>query len=482
MQGRRRDLYMKKFLDNKHLLWRAGFGPELQNADRYHKITAAELLYDLQKKSHNNVRPITVVDDEFTGIISGMRSPGKPPKALSPEERKMIREKSRNGIRDLNLLWMNEMVSSEQQLREKTSLFWHGHFACRSLNVLYQQQLLEIIRNNALGNFGELLRAVSKSAAMINFLNNNQNRKDHPNENFARELMELFTLGRGNYTEKDVKEAARAFTGWKTSADGTFAVRKGNHDNGIKQFLGRAGNFDGDDIISILLEKKETALFITGRIFRFFVDDQPDPSRIQWLADRFFQGGYNISELLNDIFSSEWFFDSRHIGSRIKSPVELLVGIRRAIPMSFQDENSQIIVQRVLGQVLFLPPNVAGWPGGKSWIDSSSLMFRMNLPELLASSRSIDTKTKDDDDIMMGRGMVKNAQAFRAAFHWENYLQHFEKTKRDGLLNAVASYHLQLPGNSAEKITAKFADQGNRESFIQSATLYIMSTPEYQLC
>ena len=129
-------------------------------------------------------------------------------------KKKCFSKNYREGVRNLNLAWMNEMVNSDAQLREKMSFFWHGHFACRNLNVFYQQGLLDVIRNNALGNFRDLLTEVSKTAAMLNFLNNQQNRKDHPNENFAREVMELFTLGRGNYTENDVKEAARAFTGW----------------------------------------------------------------------------------------------------------------------------------------------------------------------------------------------------------------------------------------------------------------------------
>src|SRR5204863_9435969 len=142
------------------------------------------------------------------------------------------------------------------------AFFWHGHFACRNLNVFYQQGLLDIIRRNALGSFRDMLHEVSKSAAMLNFLNNQQNKKDHPNENFAREVMELFTLGRGNYTENDIKEAARAFTGWGATIGGEFAFRKFQHDDGQKNVLGKTGRFDGDDVLSILLEHRQTASFI----------------------------------------------------------------------------------------------------------------------------------------------------------------------------------------------------------------------------
>ena len=155
-------------------------------------------------------------------------------KELTADERKMIQKKQRESIRNLNLSWMEEMVKSSAQLREKMAFFWHGHFACRNLNIFYQQQLLDIIRRNALGNFRDMLHEVSKSAAMINFLNNNQNRKDHPNENFAREVMELFTLGRGHYTESDIKDAARAFTGWGANVQGEFIFRRFQHDAGSK--------------------------------------------------------------------------------------------------------------------------------------------------------------------------------------------------------------------------------------------------------
>src|SRR5450432_1595431 len=164
----------------------------------------------------------------------------------------------------------------------------------------YQQRLLDITRTHALGNFGDLLKEVSKSASMINFLNNNQNRKDHPNENFAREVMELFTLGRGHYTETDVKQAARAFTGWGASFNGDFIFRQRQHDDERKTFLGNTGNFNGDDILKIILEQKQTARFITHKIYKYFVNNDIDPDRIEWLANRFYQHNYDIEKLMTD--------------------------------------------------------------------------------------------------------------------------------------------------------------------------------------
>jgi uncharacterized protein (DUF1800 family) len=294
------------------------------------------------------------------------------------------------------------MTTSDAQLREKMSLFWHGHFASKTVNILYDQELLNVIRENALGNFRDLLTNVSKSASMIQFLNNNQNKKSHPNENFARELMELFTIGRGNYTETDVKESARAFTGWGASLQGGFDFRPRQHDDGIKTFFGKTGNFSGEDILEILLAQKQTSVFITRKIYRFFVNEIADEEKINVLASQFFESRYDIRALMISIFTSAWFYDQKNIGSQIKSPVLWLVGMRRQLPMEIQNPLVQIVLERLLGQVLFSPPNVAGWPGGKHWIDSSSLMLRMRLPQIVFRSDVIISKPKDDDDVMMG--------------------------------------------------------------------------------
>src|SRR6185295_1294303 len=327
---------------------------------------------------------INVADNVLQGLYMGAEEIGRQQKKeLTTDERKMIQQKNRDGIRNLNIYWMHEMVNSAAQLREKMAFFWHGHFACRNLNIFFQQGLMDVIRRNALGNFGTLLKEISKSAAMLNFLNNQQNRKDHPNENFAREVMELFTLGRGNYTEHDIKEAARAFTGWGSNLQGEFVFRKFQHDFGNKTVLGRTGDFDGEEVLDILLKEKQTARYISQKIYRFFVNEQVDNAKVEWMADRFYKTDYDISKLLEDIFTTDWFYEEKNVGAKIKSPVELLVGIQRMLPMTLENEEALLVLQRVLGQVLFYPPNVAGWPGGKSWIDSSSLMMRMRIPQLI---------------------------------------------------------------------------------------------------
>jgi uncharacterized protein (DUF1800 family) len=421
----------------------------------------------------------------------------KQSKQLNDEEKKKFRQQSKQDIKSLNLTWLHEMVNSEQQLREKMSLFWHGHFASRNLNILYQQQLLDVIRRNALGNFGDLLTEVSKSAAMINFLNNNQNRKGHPNENFAREVMELFTLGRGNYTETDVKEAARSFTGWGANIGGEFVFRKNQHDTGQKTVLGKTGKFTGDDVLSILLEQKQTARFITQKVYKFFVNEQPDETKITWLSDRFYTGNYNMQSLMKDIFLSDWFYDEKNIGSKIKSPIELLVGIQRMLPMEIENDDIQLLLQRLLGQLLFYPPNVAGWPGGRNWIDSSSLMLRLRIPQMIYVSEELHMKPKDDDDQMMGRmdattpgkihkkkvkGNMKTGGQIIASIDWNLYLEKFEGVPREKLLAELSSTLLQTAGGVNEETITKFTDSSSREKFIKTATIQLMSTPEYQLC
>jgi len=394
---------------------------------------------------------------------------------------------------DMNLLWMEAMVRTSFPLVEKTAMFWHGHFATRVDNPYFDQLLLNEIRRNALGNFGDLLKAVSKSSAMLQFLNNQQNKKSHPNENFAREVMELFTLGRGHYTEDDVKEAARAFTGWGYDENGAFIFREKQHDATDKKFLGKTGNFDGDDILDIILKQKQTSIFITQKIYRYFVSDEKiDDRHVNALAKNFYDSNYDIGGLLRDIFTSKWFYNDDVAGSKIKSPVELLVSYQRMIPMSFQNPNVWINLQRVLGQYLFNPPNVAGWPGGKDWIDSSSLVIRMRLPEAFFASKELDLNAKEIEPEMM-KGMAKKtvmpgqaAQTFRVgkldSVDWSSYVAFWKNYKREEVGAALADYLLPV---SLDEVRLKqvegFADNDNDEQYIKSMTILLMELPEYQL-
>ena len=476
-------------LKNQHLLWRAGFGPM---AEEYHQLASASTsayVNALFKASAKAPVYIDIAGTAVQGLTTGIIELSKQSKKeLTPEKRRQLRAQSRQQIRNLNLTWLDEMVNSEQQLREKMSLFWHGHFASRNINILYQQQLLGVIRRNALGSFADLLQEVSKSSSMINFLNNNQNRKGHPNENFAREVMELFTLGRGHYSENDVKEAARAFTGWGATIQGEFVFRKFQHDDGLKTVFGKKGNFNGEDVLQLLLDQKQTALFITRKIYRFFVNETVDEHRVQTLADKFFQSNYNIGNLMKEIFSSEWFYDSKNMGCRIKSPVELLAGIQRVLPMKVENKAILLLMQNLLGQILFYPPNVAGWPGGKNWIDSSSLMLRLRIPAMLFDTQELNLNPKTDDDQMMGNSdeMIKKPagqkQLIKADIDWEKYTGKFSKIPREALLSSISKLLLQTPASVSAAAIEKYIDASSRENFIRSATIRLMSTPEYQLC
>ncbi|MGN6533712.1 MAG: DUF1800 domain-containing protein [Ginsengibacter sp.] len=471
-------------LKNQHLLWRAAFGPMAENVNELADVSQKELYRILEKTSSKKPDEINVATNAFDGLIKGVEDLGQMQK-LTQDQKKQLRKQSVDDIKNLNLAWLTEMINSEAQLCEKMSLFWHGHFATRVINIYFQQQLLNVIRQNALGNFGDLLREVSKSPAMLSFLNNQQNRKQHPNENFAREVMELFTMGRGNYTETDIREAARAYTGWGFNVKGEFVNRPFLHDTGNKTFLGKTGNFDGDDIIDIILEQKATAKFITAKIYKYFVNDEVDEKKVEHLAEKFYRDNYNLQKLMNEIFLSDWFYEEKNIGTRIKSPVELIVGIRRLIPMELEKPESQLLFQRVLGQILFYPPNVAGWPGGKNWIDSSALMFRMRLAQILTNAETFLIAPKDDDDVMMGKeGVDKNAKAnqLQVNVDWSAVVKVFDKTSKEDLSQKVNDIVLQTKNSVNPNVLKRYVDNTSREGFIKSTMIELMSTPEYQLC
>jgi uncharacterized protein (DUF1800 family) len=480
-------------IKNQHLMWRAGFGPAVEQLADLQEIAPRQLYKALQKASLKKPEYIDVADDYLKGLFAGIDEAGRQErrKEMTEDERKKVQQKNRESVRSLNLNWLDLFVTTDAQLREKMAFFWHGHFACRNLNVFYQQGLLDVIRRNALGSFRDMLHDVSRTAAMLNFLNNQQNRKDHPNENFAREVMELFTLGRGNYTENDIKEAARAFTGWTANLKGEFTFRRFQHDYGSKTVLGKTGNFDGDEVLDILLSQKQTAKYLTQKIYKFFVNETPDDEKVNWLADRFYESTYDIGKLMDDIFTSDWFYDEKNIAAKIKSPIELVAGIQRMLPMQLENPEALTFLQRALGQMLFYPPNVAGWPGGKTWIDSSSLMLRMRLPQLINDVDEMNVKVKDDDDQMMGRktpedggklkGIAKRS-IIKANIDWKTYVSHFEKIQKEQLVSTIASNLLQTKNGVSNDLIKQYADATSKESFIRSATLQLMSTPEYQLC
>ena len=453
----------------KHLYSRAAFGINYS---------------DLLKISGRGVN--RVVDDLFAASAQSedlqlpATTPGKPARPfsqLSEEEKKLQLRKARQAVRSLNVAWLERMSSSPAQLREKLTLFWHGHFACRSTNAAFLQQLNSIHREHALGNFKTLLLEVSRSPAMLQFLNNQQNRKGSPNENFARELMELFTLGRGRYTEQDVKEAARAFTGWAYNKKGEFQFRPALHDEGTKTFFGRSANFDGTDIIDSILEKPEAARFIARKLYVFLVSDSVDESRVRELGDHFYKSGYDISVLVKKILTSDWFYEPKVIGTKIKSPVELIVGINRQFNVQYQNPEILLKFQSALGQVLFYPPNVAGWAGGKNWIDSSSLMIRLKMPSMILNGGIIefDEKADIEDEALIALSTIKRKaveRQIKSVPDWGRFLNGLpaKMSQRD-----LASYLLQ-PELSSSVLASLAPGQD-----LKNLTIELLSLPEYQM-
>lgn len=463
-----------------------------ENAASLDDMSNKKLWQLLLKTSSKPPRKIEVADNLVDGLYKGVQDVVVQTEIDKAEAAKKRRQQLREGLKSLNLMWLDEMIQSEAQLLNKMSLFWHGHFACRVINSFFQQELLHTIRTHSLGNFGELLKEVSKSPSMLQFLNNQQNKRKSPNENFAREVMELFTMGRGNYSERDIKEAARAFTGWGFNLQGEFVFRKQFHDEGTKTFLGRTGNFTGDDILNILLEQPQTAVFITQKVYKSFVNEKSNDAHVQWLSQRFYDNNYDIKKLLEDIFTSDWFYTEKNIGNKIKSPIELLVGIRRFLPMELDNDQAQLLFQKVLGQILFYPPNVAGWPGGRTWIDSSTLMVRLQIPQVLAAKEALTIKAKNDDDVNMGQVMEEQMRINKnkmytnkgasAAIDWQPVNKIFEKTKREQLGQKIADTVLQSPGRLNVNLLNKYVSSESRESFIKTTVIQLMTTPEYQLC
>lgn len=452
----------------KHLYARAGFGLRFADMEAIGRLSVRRAVKKLFEESAP-AEPLTLVTGDTDYMMLAK---------ADAETKKMALQKQRQQEKDLNVGWIQRMGTTDAQLRERMTLFWHNHFACRTQNALYAQQLNNIQRENAIGNFRTLLLQVSRSPAMLQFLNNQQNRKNHPNENFARELMELFTIGRGNYTETDVKESARAFTGWGFDKDGQFQERPLLHDTGSKTFLGKTGPLTGEDVIDQLLAQKQTARFISTKLYKFLVNELPDTAHIEEMADVFYNSGYEIKPLLEHVFTSNWFYDARNIGNVIKSPVELLVGLNRQFYITYQKPEVLLQFERLLGQVLFNPPNVAGWPGGKNWIDSSSLMYRLQIPSTVLNGGVIDFHGKADPEDEAYIATLHKQQPMvnervQTQVDWDKFLGSIPKNLSKA---QIAAFLLQT------KPDPKIATDAERADDIKTLAIEIASTPEYQLC
>jgi uncharacterized protein (DUF1800 family) len=463
----------------QHLYLRAGFGASITVINESEGIPREALIDKLFADSARPT-PIEVVrmptQDEMQMAMN---------KDKTPEQKKMLREYARDEDKKLNIAWLTRMMRGEEMLNEKMTFFWHDHFACKDENPIHSQSLNNTVRKYALGDFREMLVAVSKEPAMLKFLNNQQNKKNAPNENFAREVMELFTLGRGNYTEQDVKNGAKAFTGWGFDhVEQSFEFRDKQHDYGEKTFLGHTGNLSGEDVLHIITEQRQCAVFITDKIYRYFVNENGNKDRVDALASSFYEGGYNIGALMRNIFSADWFYDRENIGVRIKSPIELVASLGRQFDPAFTNDNILLLVQRVLGQLLFNPPNVAGWPNGQEWIDSSSLIFRTTLGKKLIDGSAINALPKPDDDKTPNE-MLKKDKRFdqiEAHIRWEQLAKEFPSAEDRDLIAVLSLYLLQTEMNQPLVADTDLKAMVTKEQKIKHICSVLTSLPEYQLC
>ena len=457
----------------QHLYWRAGFGIGVKKIDQLKSKSKNEIIKDLFHDA-SKVNLLQLDLSEFDLIKN------KSSKALKiemgEEAYRKLRQKSQRKVRDLNYAWLERLTEPSSVLREKMTLFWSNVFVCRDNHIFHIQHFNNTLRKNALGNFRLLVKTIAKEASMSKYLNNRQNRKKSPNENFARELMELFTLGIGNYTEQDIKEAARAFTGWSFKLNGDFVLREKQHDAGVKTFFDKSGYFGGDDIIDLILEKKQCARFICDKVYRYFVNPIVDQRHLDEITTIFFKD-YDINNLMLYIFNAKWFYNDENIGVKIKSPVELLVGIRRVVPVTFTKKNQLNYLQKMMGQVLLYPENVSGWKGGKNWIDSNTLMFRMKLASLILNDAVINLEEKgafeDSFNKYYNKERKKN-KYIKTIKNWDFFTKNHLNLKPNELRDLLIVSKL-------DKDTAVLLEElrvaSNKDYCIQ-----LMSIPEYQLC
>jgi len=303
------------------------------------------------------------------------------------ERAREVRIMESENILDLRRWWLERMMTGSAPLLEKMTLFWHGHFATSVQKVkdAYWMWLQnDTLRRNALGNFATLVKRISHDPAMMIYLDLQQSRKEHPNENWARELMELFTVGIGNYSEQDIRESARAFTGYRVDmTTQQFRFVPMQQDHGPKNFMGRTGALNGDEIIDILVNKPACAQFIGRKLWRFFVEDEPSAQIVDAIASSIRAHNYEVRPVLREIFSSAEFYSDRVRRTQIKSPIQYLIQTSKLLATRLP---SPIVAQnamRQMGQILFAPPNVKGWDGGKAWISTSTLLFRYNFASYL---------------------------------------------------------------------------------------------------
>lgn len=452
----------------QHLLLRAGFGARPEDLARFEGKTKEEVVDLLFTDSAviQNINYIPEPDMKDDGEMSGVNILLK---AL----------RSKKETEQLNLAWLDRMGVTKATLREKMILFWHNHFATGTAFAWLMQVQHNMLRKNALGNFRDLLHGISKDPAMILYLNNQQNKKKAPNENFAREVMELFTLGEGNgYTEKDIKEAARAFTGWTVNTRAEYEFNAKVHDDGEKTIFGKTKRFSGEDVIELLLAKPETSRYICKKLYTFFVNSRINDLHHAELTKVFSDSGYDVTKTMRYLFTADWFYAPENIGCLIASPSELIVRYKRLLKMEMEDK--QVLgMQDILGQTLFFPPNVAGWKGGRNWLDSVSLLYRLNLPVSIVEKGtvSINRRPAFEEE---NTGKQDDEKKIDIRSDWTDLITYFRNTTK--LTDEVIRYFIQCPTDRIDrKVIDSVIDNSTPDRRIITTVAAVMRLPEFQL-
>jgi uncharacterized protein (DUF1800 family) len=442
----------------RHLLNRTGFGAtdaEIREFAPLSRDAAVRRILEGARREAT-LAPPAFVDEAFTPLYK-LRQ-------MSAEERMAQQRLNVEQGLELRAWWLHEMLVSPSPLTERMTLFWHNHFATSQQKVrvgrlMYRQNLL--LRREALGNFATLLHAVARDPAMLVYLDNAGSRAAAPNENFAREVMELFTLGEGRYGERDVKEAARAFTGWSLDRDsGDFVDRRRWHDAGDKTVLGQSGPLDGDAVLDILLARPETARLVAAKLWREFVSPQPQDAEVGRWAARLRDGRYELKPVLEAVLMSDAFWSEANRASLVKSPVDLVVGTLRTFAIEPADLRPAAFASAALGQNPFSPPNVKGWPGGEAWIDSATLLARKQFLERLfrgsdaaAPAQELSSSRGAGLPRMGARGMASYA------FDAQRWSRSIDAARVESLVLAATPVHRPAEGlDVADRVRALVAD------------------------
>ncbi len=482
----------------RHLLFRAGFGGKRQEIET---VLSKGLPGAIDELLSGPTRTLP----EPKWLEEDQKIDPREIRRMGEEERKLLQKRNNQHTRELQGIWLQFMIAAPtpaDMLHEKMAFFWHSHFATSAQKVkatpfIYHQ--LKLFHEHALGNFGDLLHAIIRDPAMLRYLDNDQNRQGQPNENLARELMELFSLGPGNYTEQDIREGARALTGYSLEPY-QFRYRPFLHDAGSKTILGRTGNFNGEDFVNTILEQPACAEFMVRKLWVCFVSEIPTKEVARELAAKFREAKYDIKTLLREMFSHPEFYSAEVMGTQIKSPIQLVVGTARTLELAVNNLEFYGRMLFTMGQVPYLPPNVKGWPGGRAWIDTSRLVTRYTFAEIIAEGKipeEMDPRLQGDTDLR-DPDMTEEERRLklqqRRMMPPRNLRVDFAAEKFAGSVSSPAeiieaiTHVLLAVAPSPDEREVLFANlkktlaQKSREEALQRAVGNVMLLPAYQLC